>query len=240
MSRRSSIFARLGRSTSSATASIATSNEKDDNEVEGKLAPPPAYTTVDESATADLTAAFDQLSLSNTASDPTVDTCLAHLKLLFAIQSMKEDVGYTDGLWGLWDARAGPLDQLEHAYADKRKAPSDAKKILKDELDGDDEKTAKKALENLSKIREKRWALFLARATQRYEAWWKSLPGQPLTERDMEEDTAFGYETFPTDDSATFEWSEDKLPPLGMLSGPLPRLLLGSKHPANFLPVQMY
>lgn len=217
MSRRSSIFGRLGRRTSSATASIATSNEKDGQGNDDKLAPPPAYTTVDESATADLTAAFDQLSLSSAASDPTVDTCLAHLKLLFAIQSMKEEVGYTDGLWGLWDSRAGPLDHLEHTYVNKKKTPSDSKKPLGDDLLEDDDKVAKKTLENLSKIREKRWALYLARATQRYEAWWKSLPGgQPLTEKDMEEDTSFGYEKFPTDDSATFDCSEDKLPPLGM------------------------
>lgn len=216
MSRRSSIFGRLGRSSSSATASIATSNEKDGHEIDGKLAPPPAYTAVDESATADLTAAFDQLKLADAASDPTVDTCLAHLKLLFAIQSMKEEVGYTDGLWGLWDSLAGPLDHIEQTFADKKKTPSDVKKPLVSELEGDDEKTAKKTLENLSKIREKRWALFLARAAQRYEAWWKSLPGgQPLTETDMEEDTSFEYDTFPVHDSAPFDWREDMLPPLG-------------------------
>lgn len=239
MSRRSSIFGRLGRSTSSATASIATSNEKDGQEIDGKLAPPPAYTTVDESATADLTAAFDQLSLSNAASDPTVETCLAHLKLLFAIQSIKEEVGYTDGLWGLWDALAGPLDQLEHAYADSKKTPSDSKKPFGDGPTEDEEKTAMKTLENLSKIREKRWALFLARATQRYEAWWKSLPGQPLTEEDMEEDTSYGYEAFPTDDSATFDWSEDKLPPLGTSQALLRRFVRISDScllpPANTL-----
>ncbi|KAK3395823.1 hypothetical protein B0T20DRAFT_419958 [Sordaria brevicollis] len=219
MSRRSSIFGKLGRSSSSATASIATSNEKDgQHEIDGKLAPPPAYTTVDESATADLTAAFDQLKLADAASDPTVDTCLAHLKLLFAIQSMKEEVGYTDGLWGLWDSLAGPLDQIEKTFADKKKTPSDVKKPLVSQLEGDDEKAAKKTLENLSKIREKRWALFLARAAQRYEVWWNSLPGgQPLTERDMEEDTGFEYLTFPTDDNATFDWTEDKLPPLDVL-----------------------
>lgn len=192
MSRRLSIFGRLGRRTSSATESTAISNENDGQEIDGNLAPPPAYTTVDESATADLTAAFDQLSLSNAVSDPTVDTCLAHLKLLFAIQSMKEEVGYTDGLWGLWDSLAGPLNHLEHTYADKKQTPSDSKKPLDKNLLEDADNAAKKTLENLSKIREKRWALFLARATQRYEAWWKSLPGsQPLTEKDMEEDTSF-------------------------------------------------
>ncbi|KAI1025293.1 hypothetical protein LB505_009619 [Fusarium chuoi] len=29
---------------------------------------------------------------------------------------------------------------------------------------------------SLSKVREKRWALFVARAVDRYEAWWDSLP----------------------------------------------------------------
>lgn len=32
---------------------------------------------------------------------PDANTCLAHLKLLSPLQALKEDVGYTDGLWGL-------------------------------------------------------------------------------------------------------------------------------------------
>src|SRR5690242_1185923 len=81
--------------------------------------PPPAYVEVDSDANP--SSAYENLSpsLFNRFLDPSAETCLAHLKLLFAIQAMKEDVGYTDGLWGLWDSRAGPLDPSVQSVAEK-------------------------------------------------------------------------------------------------------------------------
>jgi len=173
-------------------------------------APPPAYREVPDAQAADLptaeetdqvnlTAAFENLKISSGPSDPTVETCLAHLKLLFAFQSMKEDVGYTDGLWGLWDSLAGLPEQLKGS---DEKPPK--------------EKIQDKKLAVLSKIREKRWALFVARAVERYEAWWKSMPAFQLTEKHMETPAEY-YLAFPTETSHAMQWSADKLPPLGML-----------------------
>lgn len=187
---------------------------------EDTAAPPPAYSEAStiqqpppalESAadtghggvTAGLSAAFDNLALPDEPSNPTVDTCLAHLKLLFAFQWMKEDVGLTDGLWGLWDARAGPANRPPEKEKD---APeSTVQERIKDQT-----------LQALSNIREKRWALFVARAVDRYEAWWKSLPGRPLSERDMDELGSVAYANFPTSLNRPMEWTEDMLPPLGM------------------------
>lgn len=180
--------------------------------------PPPAIAQAQgapgDAETANLTAAFENLNLTNLPADPTVEPCLAHLKLLFAIQWMKEDVGFTDGLWGLWDARAGPVDPVLKGRPEKEKTnekggpePSAAEKLRN------------KNLLTLSKIREKRWALFVARAVDRYETWWKSLmrvlPTRPLTETDMNIAGFEMYADFPTRVDSLLGVTEDMLPPLG-------------------------
>lgn len=179
---------------------------------------PPAYTAVqpgqNPTDAVDITAAFSSLNISPTPKDPTVDTCLAHLKLLYAVQSLKEDVGYTDGLWEIWDTRAdGPDSDIEvdlpntvnpngsHADDNNNKdalTPSDLQKI------------------RLSKIREKRWALFVARAVDRYEAWWNVFPKTMLTEADMTAGSGAKYHSH-VSETAYLRWTEDMLPPLDVL-----------------------
>ncbi|KAK4129812.1 hypothetical protein N657DRAFT_640483 [Parathielavia appendiculata] len=188
--------------------------------------PPPAYSArapsdacyahnAIENQAVSLTAAFEDLVLSDLPVDPSVDTCLAHLKLLFAIQWMKEDVGFADGLWGLWDAQAGPMDPVH------RRRPEKVKKEKDEPEPSAEEKLREENLKTLSLIREKRWALFIARAVHRYETWWKSLmdvfPQRPLSEADMEIPGFVMYEGFPTDRKAVFRWREDMLPPLDVL-----------------------
>jgi hypothetical protein len=164
--------------------------------VDGKQ--PPDAAATNEAEPVNITAAFEKLSLTSPTPSyfPTTDACLAHLKLLFALQSMKEDVGYTDGLWGLWDSRAGPIDHSERSV---------------------EERAQDKQLQALSQIREKRWALFVARAVERYEAWWRSFPRSPLSEGDMMAASSDKYIDFTKDGSPPLiEWSEEMLPPLGM------------------------
>ncbi|KAH8596636.1 hypothetical protein B0O99DRAFT_685632 [Bisporella sp. PMI_857] len=111
---------------------------------------PPNYSVTDpiadadDAAAAEMNAAFANLSIPDVPSEfPTVDHCLAHLKLLNAIHSLKEDVGYTDGLFGLWDSR------VEKSALDDQKRD-----------------------QALAKTREKRWALYVARAAERFQEWW--------------------------------------------------------------------
>lgn len=159
------------------------------NGSKGGARPPPT-----EAEVANLTAAFSSLRLS-TQRDPDVDSCLAHLKLLFAIQTLKEEVGYTDGLWEIWDTRAGPKPDSEEAGSSKK-----SEDYVKDVL---------------SKLREKRWAVFLARAVDRYETWWMTLAGERLKEEDMKIKSE-KYLEFP-DGGDDFPWTLDILPPLGEL-----------------------
>jgi len=148
------------------------------------------------SADVDLAAAFAKLSLPSTAADPDPDTCLAHLKLLFAIQSLKEDIGYTDGLWNIWDTRA---EGTEVSLAEVQPEPPS-------------EKERGNAV--LSKIREKRWALFVARAVERYEAWWNSLPKDELRVTDMQAGADAKYDLFVHRDAQGF-WTTENMLPLG-------------------------
>ena len=80
-------------------------------------APPPLDAPTAEA----LSAAFSSLRLSETPPDfPQTDTCLAHLKLLSAFHALKEDVGYTDGLFNLWDAKCELLDNRDETLAKMR------------------------------------------------------------------------------------------------------------------------
>ncbi|KAH6633873.1 hypothetical protein B0J18DRAFT_975 [Chaetomium sp. MPI-SDFR-AT-0129] len=222
-SERTSFFSRLRPSPdASETAPPAYTAEDNTTQPPGAQGGPSNATDLEAEA-ANLTAAFDNLSLSNTPGDPTVDSCLAHLKLLFAIQWMKEDVGFSDGLWGLWDSNAGPIDPILKARPEKEKA-----REKKDEKGGEEaqepsveEKLRNKNLEMLSKIREKRWALFVARAVDRYEAWWEALKKMtdavPLCEADMVSRESLTYAGFPSNPSPFFKWQESMLPPLDVL-----------------------
>jgi hypothetical protein len=161
----------------------------------------------DEVDTVDVTAAFAKLNLSSGGKDPDADTCLAHLKLLFAIQSMKEDTGYTDGLWNLWDSRA---DGADRAYDLADGAATGPGAQHGDKGDQDQKRHV------LSRLREKRWALFVARAVDRYEAWWAALAANGgLTEHQMASPTSAEYIQFPTRRDLVLEWDEKMLPPLG-------------------------
>lgn len=198
-------------------ASPASNTAKQDDKTAAAAAAPPTYqahdsgnpTQNDNPANIDITAAFAKLSLGTAPRDPDVHTCLAHLKLLYAFQTLKDDVGYTNGLWGLWDSMADSLelkpDDLPSASADGGSPKAGAQLI--------DEEAAKL---KLSKLREKRWAIFVARAVDRYQAWWHAFPLEMLKESDMVEGSGARYHAF-VDETSYMPWTEEMLPPLDVL-----------------------
>lgn len=156
-----------------------------------------------------LTGAFDALALgSDTGPFPSGDTCLAHLKLLFAIQGMKEEVGYSDGLWDIWDSRADNGGDATFYSAEGTYRPRPDSQAVLDQR-----------LAALSKLREKRWAIFLARAVDRYAAWWASLlrPEGGLVELDMQSTISMKYAKFAGQEGHNWDrdWIVNSLPPLG-------------------------
>ncbi|CAH0036551.1 unnamed protein product [Clonostachys solani] len=114
-------------------------------------------------------------------------TCIIHLRLLYAFRGLALRIGYQDGLFGIEDGRS-------------KKVGINSEETERGE----------------SKLREKRWAVYLARAVHRYETWWKTLGGIPLQEIDMELVDCGRYDRFPeVDIPMRMEWHE--LVPLDVL-----------------------
>ncbi|KAL8766036.1 MAG: hypothetical protein Q9209_007065 [Squamulea sp. 1 TL-2023] len=110
-----------------------------ENKVPPASVPPPYHSRPEENP--DLTAAFSSLNLTALSNKPTPDQCLAHPKLLEAFHNLREDVATTDGLFGIYD------------YFVDRVYPNQ----------GFDEKRAQLLL----RLREKRWAVYVAKAERR-------------------------------------------------------------------------
>jgi hypothetical protein len=152
----------------------------------GKEAPPSYGLAAQEVSDEELNAAFSSLSLTEEPSAfPTADECLAHLKLLSAFHGLKEDVGYTDGLFDLWDVRCERVDEKDREST-------------------------------LSMMREKRWALYVARAVERFQDWWVKVlcPEKVrLTWKGMLADTP-AFANF-TEVKYRMRWNREMLPPIG-------------------------
>ena len=121
------------------------SNQKNGLPTPPNEQPPPSYTVNDSRQVPDITAAFSNLDLtaSHTKSAPSADHCIAHLKLLESLHQLREEVALTDGLFGIRDAFVPP-----------NLSESDRASLL-------------------TKIREKRWAVYVAKATDRFKTWWE-------------------------------------------------------------------
>ncbi|KFZ11634.1 hypothetical protein V501_04638 [Pseudogymnoascus sp. VKM F-4519 (FW-2642)] len=99
----------------------------------------------------DIAWAFSNLMIKESDNGfPTPEETVGHLKLLEAFYALKDEIAYTDGAFGLYDGRAPGTDES---------------------VAGDQPATIKR-LEALAQIREKRWALYVARAADRFESWW--------------------------------------------------------------------
>lgn len=159
--------------------------------------PPPSY--VPDGVIPDINAGFQNLDLAKgiCGSLPTPDHCIAHLKLLEAFHTLREDVGYNDGLFGISDS------------------------LVPNVLTTTSEKATDSTNATLAKIREKRWAIYVSRAADRFQAWLLScvpmtsngLPRQRLKEDDL---YSKEYEMRPYRGRA-LSFSKDDLPPLGSL-----------------------
>lgn len=190
----------------SSSTSVDTTDVKD---------PPPAYTEL-QTAVQDISeptssSALTTLNTSQHFSQvPPVGNCLAHLRLLHSFQALKEDVGYTDGLWGLWDTLADG-DSTRWAGIQANLSEKDKSRLT------DDDSVRRM---RLSKVREKRWAIYVARAADRYESWWQSVAGSDppyLTTKEMNAGLDRVHTCLPESPITwkRMEWEEHMLPPLG-------------------------
>ena len=126
---------------------------------------------------------------------PNVSQTICHLKLLHAISKLKEKVINANGLYELYDP---PTDQVYDGYEDLKPA----RDLLR------------------LRVREKRWAVFVQQATDRFSDWWSALKqwsnqSNRLTVKEL---LSYGGKLMPgiADGSGDpFEWIRGKLPPLG-------------------------
>lgn len=107
--------------------------------------PPPGYD--EDNVIPDITAGFKNLKLDSIAIDgfPNVDESIAHLKLLECFYRLKQTIGSTDELFGIQNNIV--FDQVQTANCTEKQS------------------------ELLAKLAEKRWAIYIARAVDRFGAW---------------------------------------------------------------------
>lgn len=78
--------------------------------------------------------------------------------------------------------------------------------------------SADNPLDIIVNLREKRWAVFVARAVDRYENWWRAFGPDMLLEKDMLQGSGSAPEKYESFFEATpLAWKPDMLPPLGKL-----------------------
>lgn len=152
--------------------------------------PPPTY------AQGDLTSNVPDITAAfsnlnlTLSAKPTPDICIAHLKLLEAFHQHHEDVAFEDGRFGIEDRFAVAGES--------------------------DQKSA----HLLAKIREKRWQVYVTKASKRFERWWdtcvepKEESGRLLSQSRIPE----VFKQTP-DVGERLEWRRDHLPPLGKYHG---------------------
>lgn len=141
-----------------------------------------------DASASNLTAAFANLDLKVARIEPTKDRCIAHLKLLEALHQLREDIATTDGLFGI-------KDSFVPAHLPQREQAA-----------------------VLLKIREKRWAVYVAKAASRFETWWeKSIQpdARMLRQGDIDSGAWKGNDVGRGEDVLPF--SPENLPPLGEL-----------------------
>ncbi|KAI9797704.1 MAG: hypothetical protein M1833_005365 [Piccolia ochrophora] len=152
-----------------------------------RSSPPPAYAdVVSHVIVPDLTSAISNLKLEPPEEGIPIDQCVAHLKLLHAIRQLRVDVGYRDGLFDLSDS-AAELQTINKDLGAK----------------------------DLAQLREKRWAVYVARAVDRFERWWRTAVPRTkhrraygrLRQGDLSRDTT----------GTRLDFTEASLPPLDVL-----------------------
>lgn len=176
----------------------------------GDPVPHSPFSRLGDKTESELSSSLKMLGIQTSIQDPNVITCLAHLKLIHAIGKLKESIGYTDGLFGIWDSRA----RYNRFKADGATASNYIYDQLFHQGPGFNIITDNGKSLALSKIREKRWAIYVARAVDRYEAWWSSMFQVSLKMTQLSESLSPAHESFPIT-GHVLDWNNMVLPPLG-------------------------
>lgn len=156
-------------------------------------APPPDYDAENVLTPPDITAGFANLNLGRQNKDafPTADEATAHLVLLECFYRLRQRIGSSDGLFGI-DGNVVTGVGL----SDKK---------VTDEL--------------LTKLAEKRWAIYVARAVDRFDKWINAIipSAKTATTKDLEQQGMSGILCYPSAAVAPLQFTTSTLPPVDML-----------------------
>lgn len=151
---------------------------------------PPGYDEENKLEPPDYTAGFSNLKISDEPGEfPEVNECIAHLKLLECFYRLRQKIGSTDGLFGI-------SDRLVLDIEDGERSPS-----------------------LLAKLAEKRWAIYVARAVDRFEAWLSAIqPSQRPSLEKVQVDGEIGLLIDPSYVKVPLRpFERDNVPPVDVL-----------------------
>ncbi|KAI9717597.1 MAG: hypothetical protein M1828_007158 [Chrysothrix sp. TS-e1954] len=158
------------------------------------MAAPPPYTSKASSVN-DVASQMQPLNLSglnNTSDIPTPDKTIVHLKLLHAVQSLRNQISSKEGLYGLKDDCI-----LSRGLNEEMRAAFNAK------------------------VSEKRWAVFVTQALDRFTVWWDMLKRQynarPLELGDIHHERGKMPISIKRRPDVALSWENGVLPPLDIL-----------------------
>ncbi|KAJ5591410.1 hypothetical protein N7450_005382 [Penicillium hetheringtonii] len=154
--------------------------EQDSRTSETPQPPPPYSAAHNENGIGDTPASLNHLAQVNSTpstNNVTVQESMAHLKLISAIASLRDSVMKTDNLFGICDNDA-------RAFSNPRKQAQAA-----------------------ACVKEKRWAVYVARAVERFATWWET------TVPSLETTDISSLNTPETN----ILWSAEMMPPLDII-----------------------
>lgn len=141
----------------------------------------------------DLSQRLNSLNLTQ-GLKPSPDQCIAHLKFLECLYQLREHVANTDGLF---DIATPPEEKVQTAEGQKRNADIQIR------------------------VREKRWAVYVARAVDRFETWWRecipaTVAGAPMQRLNQDKYLAIADpDKVAVLGTPIASLNRDSLPPLG-------------------------
>lgn len=195
-SRLSAIFARSDKAAevkAAEAAAEAVANENGGQSSESVPAysvsqpPPPEYHENDDVPPPDYTAGFATLRLVDEPSldIPQFNEAIAHLKVLECFYRLKQHIGSTNGLFGIDNAKIVDIARICSLS------------------------NGETANDLLPKLAEKRWAIYVSRAVDRFHAWVSAIaPSEHLpTIAEIERDGPAGLITHPS-------YVKDKMAPI--------------------------
>jgi len=159
----------------------------------GYVDAPPEYDAEDTLDPPDITAGFSKLHIGQPIAHgkPTVAQCIAHLKLLECFYRLRQTVGSTDRLFGI-----------------------DEKAVLDSGVDKNEQTP-----ELLAKLGEKRWAVYVACAVDRFAAWSAAVAPSTgmMTMAQLEQEGPKGTLCEPNSAPPPLEFDANNVPPVDVL-----------------------